>query len=1021
MTQAGTSPYDGTAAHPWRVSDFNTAGNWGAGAGKISSDDTVYLGGAITTALTIQGSGTAGHPITIRFSPGAYMTSTNWANSGAINVGNHNYVVVNGGALTDIGGPKGDPAAVVGYITNTDNGTGLGHQTDSYGVRITGGTGNIVENLAVYNMYVRTSGTDMNSYGGAISATAYSGTSIGDVTVSNCRIHDAFCGVDLDYDISSGTYIVYKVTAYHCNWGGRLGDRSASSTMTKLSVANCYFYDWTNWDAPSDVGLHHNGFFAWSASGGVLGDCDFYGNKIGPDYTQDLSGYNASTSGLFASGKISGTIRIFDNVFLDNGTYYGPSNGLIFLWQETGGASGTYLVQNNTFLGGQASFAIRWSNSSGSAATLKIQNNIYQGNDSAEVSLYNANTTLTADHNVGFSMHTDPFDWNATGSGGGISLAAWKTATGQDADFRTTTPNLNGAYAPRPTSSAIGTGVDLSAQFTTDYNGATRTTWDIGAVNAQTTFYIDYAGGDDANPGTLALPWKRHPYMTGWTGTYTHAAGDRFVFKGGVTWPSACWPMTIAGSGSSGAGNDYYGIDATWFSGGSWTRPIFDREYTSAANSMIDAGSQTRLTFDNLEICHLNTTAADAVFLLYFSASGANCLVENCYVHGWRTAASVTADGAHGGIGGMYYSPFSTTLILDNTEVTNLENANALTTGTSTSSVAIGTGSKTFAVTGALTVSAGDRVIVSFDVNNAMSGQVTSFSGGSLVVNVGTVLGSGTHASWTIGGPYTQNGDCVRMVGTIRNGSKIHDCGACVLFCLDFNGSQMYNATGDDWDVTLHTNGIYLDPANMGQAVGYIRNSYLHDVALGANMAYPNPHDATIYLYNNVLYGTMSAQLAVEIDPYNYGSGTGGTVIAYNNTIYNGSSGSTAFHVVSRSPVLAALTLINNHVMNASSLTDAVQGTNVTTYTNSNNLSQSAATAAAQGYTLGNLYAPTSASSGSYNFGIDESATFGTDVLGVPRPQAAVWDAGAYEFVVPGTGGGGASGAVVLAGNGHAQ
>lgn len=57
-TQAGTTPFDGTLAHPFRASDFNTSGNWGAGAGKISAGDTVHLGGTFTTKLTVLGSGT---------------------------------------------------------------------------------------------------------------------------------------------------------------------------------------------------------------------------------------------------------------------------------------------------------------------------------------------------------------------------------------------------------------------------------------------------------------------------------------------------------------------------------------------------------------------------------------------------------------------------------------------------------------------------------------------------------------------------------------------------------------------------------------------------------------------------------------------------------------------------------------------------------------------------------------------------------------------------------------------------
>ena len=53
-----------------------------------------------------------------------------------------------------------------------------------------------------------------------------------------------------------------------------------------------------------------------------------------------------------------------------------------------------------------------------------------------------------------------------------------------------------------------------------------------------TTYYIDYVTGSDSSvaPTSKTTPWKRHPYMIGFTGSYSHAAGDIFIFKGGVTW-----------------------------------------------------------------------------------------------------------------------------------------------------------------------------------------------------------------------------------------------------------------------------------------------------------------------------------------------------------------------------------------------------------------------------------------------------------------------------------------------------
>lgn len=72
---------------------------------------------------------------------------------------------------------------------------------------------------------------------------------------------------------------------------------------------------------------------------------------------------------------------------------------------------------------------------------------------------------------------------------------------------------------------------------------------------------------------------------------------------------------------------------------------------------------------------------------------------------------------------------------------------------TSTTSTLIGTGSKTFIVSqsGVSLVAGGFVVIASrANVANYMQGQITSFSGNTLVVNVTNIGGSGTFADWNI-------------------------------------------------------------------------------------------------------------------------------------------------------------------------------------------------------------------------------------------------------------------------------
>src|ERR1700757_2309813 len=108
----------------------------------------------------------------------------------------------------------------------------------------------------------------------------------------------------------------------------------------------------------------------------------------------------------------------------------------------------------------------------------------------------------------------------------------------------------------------------------------------VAAANAQIpgtctrTFYVDYAGGSNANNGTSkSSPWKSHPYMQGWSGRYLHSAGDCFIFKGGVTWPAAALPLIPAAGGASGS-PDYYGVDQSWYNGTVWTQPAFDYNWS---------------------------------------------------------------------------------------------------------------------------------------------------------------------------------------------------------------------------------------------------------------------------------------------------------------------------------------------------------------------------------------------------------------------------------------------------------
>jgi hypothetical protein len=80
-------------------------------------------------------------------------------------------------------------------------------------------------------------------------------------------------------------------------------------------------------------------------------------------------------------------------------------------------------------------------------------------------------------------------------------------------------------------------------------------------------------------------------------------------------------------------------------------------------------------------------------------------------------------------------------------------------TGYSITSVAIGTGSKTFATQANLPLTAGNAITITYDGGRFMSGTVTSYNNttGSLVCNITSVAGSGTFAFWSIQGQTVPN------------------------------------------------------------------------------------------------------------------------------------------------------------------------------------------------------------------------------------------------------------------------
>ena len=421
---------------------------------------------------------------------------------------------------------------------------------------------------------------------------------------------------------------------------------------------------------------------------------------------------------------------------------------------------------------------------------------------------------------------------------------------------------------------------------------------------AYNTYYIDYNAADDSADGSISTPWKRHPYMTGFSGSYSHTAEDHFIFKGGVTWPRACFPMSVVGSGTSNSARDYYGRDVTWYTGGSWTRPIFDLAGASITTPAVTI-TGSNIDFDYIELKNALIVSGSASGGGFYVSSASNVTFKYMYIHDWDVTGSTDTGG--GGVKG--YS------------VTN--------------------------------------VIVEY----------TEIDGGS---------------AW---------GVCTRDIDEVRY-STIHDAPNLTLGVPNVHHNTLYNVLNCT-DGNTHENAYEA----MTRGDNYYYNNIIHDT-YAADIIDVGWGDevGTHYVFNNVFYNTT----VITMDGNNNAASASSTIQFFNNTIDCGGS---TYKLRAISGPIGTVNIRNNHWINCTGDNPFYNQTTITNLTHDYDVEQSTAEALAQGYVVGNNYAPTSGIGDTVNVGVDLSTYFtaaGTgdpdDRVLVTRPQGASWDIGAYEF-----------------------
>lgn len=469
------------------LSWFSNAANWGPGATQIGPGTTVHLcgtfiGSAGGQAISVNGSGSSGNPITIKFETGANLTAPFWGgtSTGAITIIGYNYIVVDGG--------------VNGIIQNTDNGTGLGNHAASTGVVISKASNITVKNLTIANICQHTSSADTSgcsTSGVGDEAFTFGGTS--NVTITRNTIHDTTQGIGYWWRATDSGNVISWNTISRTNWGIASGGTGAATNALTVNGndISCVVGAACNWNDNADI-FHHNGIMIYpQGSGNIL-----QGVVISNNFIHDI---NTCTAGIFLDPGNSADVpnaQIFNNVFYTTPGQVGPSNA----WIQPGAISSNPLVVNNTVIGPA---------SQGIAVQINptIENNIVTLVGYGVV-LNQGYTTPSINYNDYYSnyspslarMVADESSYNNFFD----TVAAW-TATYPTFDTHSITrnPNLTSGFMLNSGSPAIGAGKNLTSLGIAGL--------DVGAPQ---TFGVNGGCGTGCSPRPTSGPWDIGAYQT---------------------------------------------------------------------------------------------------------------------------------------------------------------------------------------------------------------------------------------------------------------------------------------------------------------------------------------------------------------------------------------------------------------------------------------------------------------------------------------------------------------------------
>lgn len=428
---------------------FNTASNWGTGAGEIGPGDVVHLCGTISSDLTVQGNGSAGSPITIYFEPGATLSQPACAGA-CLLMSNRSYVTIDGGGT--------------GVIQNTANGTGLADNVADEAIAADSCTNCTIEYLTIQNIYVRTSESDTGAGAGGTKCISVSGDNL--TVMYNTMDYADWCvNVDETRRVDSNMQ-VYGNNISNTDHGFALAFYETSANGGPFYFYDNYVHDYAAWDTGTQDLYHHDGFHCYATGGGT------------PDISGGLYLYNNIFGGRVSNGNVDNGGNDTAQIFLEGGssTRCATPDTPIYLFNNVDEASpsgtapddaywalssGTIYAYNNTLLGNGSDVCFEFNIQTTPAAT--VENSLISGcayliGNGPPGYPYGG---LIPDYNVYAASSSNAFRCNGT-LYAFSAFSSWKSCIGGDSHSTTTAnADVNSDGSLQSGSPAVAAGENL--------------------------------------------------------------------------------------------------------------------------------------------------------------------------------------------------------------------------------------------------------------------------------------------------------------------------------------------------------------------------------------------------------------------------------------------------------------------------------------------------------------------------------------------------------------------------------